>query len=145
MNIDMKSMPCCHAMREAGDWNADWEAMAQLQPEWTERFMQMIQPSMDPAVLDPKIFELVCIAIDASVTHMYAPGTRRHIRRALEIGVKPQEILAVLQLTASLGLHTMSLAAPMLREELQRQESKHKHDAVSAVQGESAASTSLET
>ncbi|MNG35815.1 hypothetical protein D3C84_1226400 [compost metagenome] len=74
---------------------------------------------------------------------MYAPGTRRHIRRALEIGVKPQEILAVLQLTASLGLHTMSLAAPMLREEMQRQESLHKPDVVSAVQGESAASSCL--
>ncbi len=132
MNIDSKSMPHCHAMREAGDWNADWEAMAELQPEWTERFMQMVQPCMDPAVLDPKIFELVCIAIDASVTHMYAPGTRRHIRRALEIGVKPQEILAVLQLTASLGLHTMSLAAPMLREEMQRQAAAHQAAEVAA-------------
>lgn len=124
MSIDMTSMPNCNAMREAGDWNSDWEAMAQLQPEWTERFMHMVSLSMDPATLDPKIFELVCIAIDASVTHMFAPGTRRHIRRALDIGVKPQEILAVLQLTASLGLHTMSLAAPILREEMQRQESK---------------------
>lgn len=123
MSIDMKSMPNCNAMREAGDWNSDWEAMAELQPEWTERFMHMVSLSMDPATLDPKIFELVCIAIDASVTHMFAPGTRRHIRRALDIGVKPQEILAVLQLTASLGLHTMSLAAPILREEMQRQES----------------------
>lgn len=123
MSIDMKSMPNCNAMREAGDWNSDWEAMAELQPEWTERFMHMVSLSMDPATLDPKIFELVCIAIDASVTHMFAPGTRRHIRRALDIGVKPQEILAVLQLTASLGLHTMSLAAPILREEMQRQAS----------------------
>ncbi|MNW08937.1 hypothetical protein D3C71_2058200 [compost metagenome] len=54
------------------------------------------------------------------------------MRRALEIGVKPQEILAVLQLTASLGLHTMSLAAPMLREEMQRQAAAHQAAEVAA-------------
>lgn len=123
LKMEKTSTPYCNAMREAGDWNADWEAMAEFQPEWTEQFMHTVSMSMDPSVLDPKIFELVCIAIDASVTHMYAPGTRRHIRRALDIGVKPQEILAVLQLTASLGLHTMSLAAPILREEMQKRAS----------------------
>lgn len=128
MSIDMSAMPTCRAMREAGAWNADWEAMAELQPEWTERFLHTVSLSMDPSVLDPKIFELVCIAIDASVTHMFAPGTRRHIRRALDIGVKPQEILAVLQLTASLGLHTMSLAAPILREEMQRRAPKEQNE-----------------
>lgn len=137
MNVDMRATPACNAMREAGDWNADWEAMAELQPEWTERFMHMVNLCTDPSALDPKIFELVCIAIDASVTHMFAPGTRRHIRRALNIGVKPQEILAVLQLTASLGLHTMSLAAPILREEMQRQESMQQHDAQAPSQGNS--------
>lgn len=99
--------------------------------------MHMVNLCTDPSALDPKIFELVCIAIDASVTHMFAPGTRRHIRRALNIGVKPQEILAVLQLTASLGLHTMSLAAPILREEMQRQESMQQHDAQAPSQGNS--------
>ena len=42
----------------------------------------------DPAKaeLQPKFVELLSIALDASVTHMYAPGTRRHIKSALTLG-----------------------------------------------------------
>ena len=110
-------------MRAAGQWNANWEPMATLDPVWTEQFMSMVSKPLNSGVLDARTFELIAIAVDASVTHMYAPGVRRHIRRALEIGVSPEEIAAVLQLTSSLGLHTMSLAAPILLEEMQGQKS----------------------
>ncbi len=69
-------------------------------------------------VLDPKTVEFIAIAVDASCTHMYAPGVRRHIRKALELGATQEEIAAVLQLTSVLGIHTMSLCAPILLEEL---------------------------
>ena len=46
------------------------------------------------------------------------PGVRRHIRKALELGATKEEIAAVLQLTSVLGVHTMSLGAPILLEEL---------------------------
>ena len=115
--------PICDAMRAAGQWNANWEPMATLDPVWTEQFMSMVSKPLNSGVLDARTFELIAIAVDASVTHMYAPGVRRHIRRALEIGVSPEEIAAVLQLTSSLGLHTMSLAAPILLEEMQGQKS----------------------
>lgn len=112
--------PICDAMRAAGQWNPDWDAMATLDPAWTEQFMRMVSLPLNSGVLDPKTFELVAIAVDASVTHMFAPGVQRHIRRALEIGVPVEQIMAVLQLTASLGLHTMSLASPLLAQELER-------------------------
>lgn len=116
------STPFCDDMRAKGHWNADWNAMASLAPEWTEQFMRTVSFPLDPEALDPRTFELVSIAIDASCTHMFAPGTRRHIRRALDLGVSAREILAVLQLTVTLGMHTMSLAAPMLKEELERRQ-----------------------
>ncbi|MCK7576853.1 MAG: hypothetical protein MZV65_13910 [Chromatiales bacterium] len=47
-----------------------------------------------------------------------APGVRRRIRKALELGATQEEITAVLQLTSVLGIHTMSLGAPILLEEL---------------------------
>ena len=106
-------------MRAAGQWNSNWEPMAQLDADWTEKFMSMVGAPLNSGVIDPKTFELLAIAVDASVTHMYGPGVRRHIRRALAIGVTPEEITAVLQLTATLGLHTMSLGAPILVEEME--------------------------
>jgi alkylhydroperoxidase/carboxymuconolactone decarboxylase family protein YurZ len=112
--------PICDAMRAAGQWNPDWDAMAALDPAWTEQFMRMVSMPLNSGVLDARTFELVAIAVDASVTHMFGPGVQRHIRRALDIGVPVEEIVAVLQLTASLGLHTMSLASPLLAQELER-------------------------
>jgi alkylhydroperoxidase/carboxymuconolactone decarboxylase family protein YurZ len=118
MKTSTSATPTCDAMRAAGQWNDNWEPMADLDPEWTEQFMAMVSKPLNSGALDARTFELIAIAVDASVTHMYAPGVRRHIRRALAIGVRPEEIAAVLQLTSSLGLHTMSLAAPILAEEM---------------------------
>lgn len=112
--------PVCDAMRAAGQWNRNWDPMAELDPAWTEQFMAMVSQPLNSGVLDPRTFELIAIAVDASVTHMYGPGVQRHIRRALDLGIPAEQIVAVLQLTSSLGLHTMSLAAPMLAQELRQ-------------------------
>jgi alkylhydroperoxidase/carboxymuconolactone decarboxylase family protein YurZ len=69
-------------------------------------------------VLEPKVVEFLAIAVDASCTHMYAPGTRRHIRKALELGATKEEIAAVLQAVSVLGIHSSSLGAPILLDEL---------------------------
>ena len=110
--------PTCDRMRAAGAWNPNWEPFYELDPAWTERFMAMAATPLQSGVLDAKTIEFIAIAVDAACTHMYGPGVRRHIRQALALGATRQEIAAVLQLTSVLGIHTMSLAAPMLLEEL---------------------------
>jgi alkylhydroperoxidase/carboxymuconolactone decarboxylase family protein YurZ len=109
--------PLCDHLRRTGEWNPNWTPFAELDPDWTERFMSMgLKPMLDQ-VLDARTIEFIAIAVDASCTHMYAPGVRRHIRKALELGATAEEITAVLQLTSVLGIHTMSLGAPILQEE----------------------------
>lgn len=110
--------PICDAVRAQDGWNPNWEPFYQLDPQWTEKFMDMATLPMRQGVLDAKTIEFIAIAVDASCTHMYGPGVRRHIRMALELGATREEIAAVLQLTSVLGIHTMSLAAPILEEEL---------------------------
>ena len=80
--------------------------------------MAMAIAPMVSGVLDAKTVEFLAIAVDASCTHMYAPGVRRHIRKALDLGATKEEIAAVLQCVSVLGIHTMSLGAPILLEEL---------------------------
>ena len=58
------------------------------------------------------------IGADPSSTHMYAPGTRRHIAAAHDKGATPEEVMAVLEAVAVLGLHSVALGAPMLAEEM---------------------------
>jgi alkylhydroperoxidase/carboxymuconolactone decarboxylase family protein YurZ len=101
-----------------GNWNADWEPFARLDPAWTEKAIAMAIAPAIAGALDPKTIELIGIALDASCSQMYAPGVRRHIRRALGAGASRQEIVAVLQLASLQGLHTMSFAAPILIDEL---------------------------
>lgn len=112
--------PTCDAMREAGDWNPAWDDLAELDHDWIEKFLAMGVHPMRMGVLEPKTIELIAIAVDASCTHLYAPGVRRHIRKALELGASVDEILAVLQLTSVLGIHSMALGAPMLIEEARK-------------------------
>jgi alkylhydroperoxidase/carboxymuconolactone decarboxylase family protein YurZ len=69
-------------------------------------------------VLDAKTLEFLAIAVDASCTHLYAPGVRRHIRKALQVGATKEEILAVLQYVSVLGIHSFALGAPILVEGL---------------------------
>lgn len=110
--------PLCDQLRATGNWNPRWDPFAELDPEWTEKFMVMAMHPILSGVLEPKVVEFIAIAVDASCTHMYAPGTRRHIRRALELGATKEEIAAVLQGVSVLGIHTSSLGAPILLEEL---------------------------
>jgi alkylhydroperoxidase/carboxymuconolactone decarboxylase family protein YurZ len=121
MHNDQKKpqTPITDHLRATGEWNPNWDPFAELDPVWTEKFMDAGATPLVRGVVDPKTWELIAIAVDASCTHMYAPGVRRHIRRALELGVTKEQIIAVLQATVSvLGIHTMSLGAPILIEEL---------------------------
>ncbi len=74
----------------------------------------------------PKFVELLSIAYDASFTHMYAPGTRRHIRAALELGASREEIMEVLKLCVSAGEEASHMAVPILADELNRFEGQRR-------------------
>lgn len=118
MNETPPATPLCDRLRAGGEWNPSWQPFYELDPAWTEAFMAMGLQPMLSGVLDAKTIEFIAIAVDASCTHLYAPGVRRHIRKALALGATKEEITAVLQCVSVLGIHTMSLAAPILQEEL---------------------------
>jgi alkylhydroperoxidase/carboxymuconolactone decarboxylase family protein YurZ len=114
---DMNPAPA--EKRASGNWNPDWEPFAKLDPAWTEKVIALAIAPAVAGALDAKTIELIGIALDVSCTNMYAPGVRRHIRRALEAGATKQEITAVLQLATLQGVHSMCLGAPILLEELE--------------------------
>ena len=49
---------------------------------------------------------------------MYEPGLRIHLRNAFKFGATQEEIMEVYELVASMGIHTVSMAVPILMEEL---------------------------
>jgi alkylhydroperoxidase/carboxymuconolactone decarboxylase family protein YurZ len=111
--------PACDRMKAIGQWNSAWDPFYELDPQWTESFVAAGAGVYTNGVLSPKFVELISIAFDASVTHMYAPGTRRHIRGALALGATVEEIMTVLKMCVSQGSDALHLGVPILAEEVE--------------------------
>ncbi len=117
--------PACDKMRAIGQWNQAWDPFYDLDPAWTEEFFATGIGVYASGVLSPKDLELLSIAFDASFTHMYAPGTRRHIKGALQAGATMEEIMEVLKLCVAQGVQACNLGVPILAEELVRKSPGH--------------------
>lgn len=113
--------PACDKMKAIGQWNTAWDPFYVLDPAWTDEFMAAGAAVYGSGILSPKDVELLSIAFDASYTHMYAPGTRRHIHNALKAGATMEEITEVLKLCVVQGAQACNLGVPILAEELARQ------------------------
>jgi alkylhydroperoxidase/carboxymuconolactone decarboxylase family protein YurZ len=111
--------PACDEMRALGQWNEAWNPFYELDPVWTDEFMATGIRVYASRLMTPKLVELLSIAFDASYTHMYAPGTRRHIRAALKLGATIEEIMEVLKLCVVPGVQACNLGVPILAEEQQ--------------------------
>ena len=112
--------PVCDKMKAAGQWNTGWDGFFEVDPAWTEAIIAASLPVYTSGILSPKLAEFLSIAVDASITHMYAPGTRRHIQSALKLGATMEEIMEVLKICVSQGMQASNLGVPILAEELER-------------------------
>jgi alkylhydroperoxidase/carboxymuconolactone decarboxylase family protein YurZ len=119
----MVPTPVCDKAREIGQWNAAWDPFFNLDSLWTEQFIATGLPIFTGALIPPVLAELLSIALDASYTHMYAPGTRHHIKAALKLGATMEEIMEVLKLCVVQGVQAFNLGIPILDEELKRSSS----------------------
>lgn len=112
--------PIIDAMKENDSWNEDWNDAADMDANWLEDYLKAGAAVWRNGVLDQKTIEFIAIAVNASCTHMYAPGVRRHIANALDLGATQQEILAVLQAVTAISIHSVAMSAPILVEEVSK-------------------------
>lgn len=110
--------PACDKMRAVGQWNEAWNPFFELDPVWTDQFMATGLGIYSSGLMTPKLIELLSIAFDASYTHMYAPGTRRHVNNALKLGATMEEIMEVLKLCVVQGVQSCNMGVPILAEEI---------------------------
>ncbi|GAB3615581.1 hypothetical protein GCM10027416_01380 [Okibacterium endophyticum] len=100
-----------------GYWHAFWNEMLELDPEVFDAYTDFSSVPWKSGVLSPKVKELVYIAFDTAATHLYESGLRLHIANALGYGATADEILAVMELASVLGIHAVTVGAPILAEE----------------------------
>ncbi len=101
-----------------GTWSDAWETILELDPTFMRAYSDFSSVPWRKNHLDDKTKELIYITVDANATHMYLPGVRAHIKKALEFGATVQEIMEVLELAATLGIHAMNIGVPILVEVL---------------------------
>jgi alkylhydroperoxidase/carboxymuconolactone decarboxylase family protein YurZ len=101
-------------LKTRGVWTDARDLLSRLMPEYS---IALSEVSMEPwknGSLSPKEREFIYIAIDCSVTHTFDPGLRLHIRNAIGLGATRDEILAIFELAALLGLEGYLLGAQAL-------------------------------
>lgn len=103
---------------ERGYWSSVWEKLLILDTDYFAAYLELSTIPWRNGPLDPKVKELIYIAVDASSTHLFEPGLRLHLKQALAYGASSQEILEVLELVSIIGIHSCVVAVPMLAEEL---------------------------
>jgi alkylhydroperoxidase/carboxymuconolactone decarboxylase family protein YurZ len=113
-------IPAVEKMKAIGKWNEEWDSLLFLTPVWTEQYMATVIDLYTKSVFPPKQLELLCLAFDASYTHVYGPGARIHIKNAMKAGATLEEIMEVLKLCAVQGVQACNLGVTILAEELER-------------------------
>jgi alkylhydroperoxidase/carboxymuconolactone decarboxylase family protein YurZ len=104
-----------------GFWPSMHDALLELDPDFLRAFMEFGKAAAAKNALDPKTRELVYLGIDGCTTHLYNPGTKNHIRQALELGASVDEILEVLEIITLVGAHSTAEGVPLLLEVLNEQ------------------------
>lgn len=108
-------------VRVRDTWGPSWEAMLRLDAEFLAAYLEFSAVPVRKQHLDPVVREFVYIAADAAATHMFTPGTRAHMRAALELGATKQQLMEVLELTSTLGIHAANIGVPLLLEVMEEQ------------------------
>lgn len=95
-------------------WNPDRDPLAERMPEYFGALTDLSVAAWEDGPLTRKEREFICIGIDCTVSHSYAPGLRIHIRNAIAEGANEGEILEIFQLAATMGLDAYVLSAEAL-------------------------------
>lgn len=105
-----------------GTWGEPWQRILEIDPQFVRAYLHFSAvPWTGESHLEPKVKEFVYIAADAAATHLYEPGIRQHVAAAFEHGATREEIMEVIELTSTLGIHASNIGVPLLLEVLREE------------------------
>jgi alkylhydroperoxidase/carboxymuconolactone decarboxylase family protein YurZ len=119
MSTDARARARAEFIAVHGDWDPDWDLVLELDPDFVEAYARMSRVPVHGGHLSAKLRELVILAVNAAATHLHHPALLPQLRRALREGATAEEVMEVLELTATLGIHAMNVGVPLLVEVLE--------------------------
>jgi len=108
-------------------WTKGWQGLLNLSPELFEASLNLRSIPKKKRHLPPKVQHFVSIAVDSASTHLHVPGIEEHIKAALKEGATPAEVMEVIELTSTLGIHACNIGVPLLMEVLREEGLYDKH------------------
>jgi alkylhydroperoxidase/carboxymuconolactone decarboxylase family protein YurZ len=105
-------------IRIRNTWASQWESILRMDCEFLNAYLHLSAVPLRHNHLENKVKEFIYIAINASSTHLFSPGIQMHLKAAIESGSSREELMEVLQLTSTVGIHASNVGAPLLLEVL---------------------------
>jgi alkylhydroperoxidase/carboxymuconolactone decarboxylase family protein YurZ len=106
-------------IRERGYWVSFNDGLLAYSPDFLKTYLEYASVPARTGPLSPRLRELIYVAIDTSTTHMFGQGLAIHIRRALQIGCTPIELIEVMQLATAQGLDSVAVGVDLIAEEME--------------------------
>ena len=102
-----------------GYWSEEKENILRLDPEYFETFSRFENVPWETGTLSRKEKELLYIAVHAAPVTLHRDELKNHIERALDEGATWREIVEVIQIVSTLGIHAITMGVPILKEAIQ--------------------------
>lgn len=93
------------------DWDSSWETLAKIDPEMFRASVKLMAVPRRKQHLSSKMQSLVRLSVDCASTHLFEPGIRQHVKDAAVAGASLAEVLEVLELTSTLGIHACNVSS----------------------------------
>ena len=117
-----KALKEAYIQSHNGYWSEEKENILRLDPEYFETFGRFENVPWETGTLSRKEKELLYIAVHAAPVTLHRDELKNHIERALDEGASWQEIVEVIQIVSTLGIHAITMGVPILKEAIQEVE-----------------------
>ncbi|TDN63313.1 carboxymuconolactone decarboxylase family protein [Paraburkholderia sp. BL10I2N1] len=108
-------------IRVRNTWAPQWKSILRMDCEFLNAYLKLSAVPLTHNYLENKVKEFIYIAVNASSTHLFAPGIQIHIKAAIEFGATRDELMEVLELTSTVGIHASNVGVPILLEVLEEE------------------------
>lgn len=104
-----------------------WQTILKFSPAFFEASIKLRSVPLKKGHLLAKIQHLIALVVDSAATHLYVPGIRADINAALQAGATVEEVVEVIELTCTLGIHACNIGVPLLVEVMKEEGIYEQH------------------
>lgn len=124
LNEKQKALKKAYMEKHDGYWTEEKENILKLDSEYFETFTEFEAGPWENGPLSPKEKELIYLAVHAAPVTLHPEAVRYHMSRALDEGADIREIMDVLHIVSTLGIHAVTMGVPILKEAMKELEAE---------------------